>query len=547
MVDQFDNGSYYTVRGSDWKVTDISTNASAVINNAIGNTTSGGLIFIRVGLYHIDSSIIIAKHGITLEGEGTSSNNGTVLMGEAGNVNVVVLQPVSGEDILAEVTIKNLGICGNDYTDSGDLISTSGFAGTAKCVFKLRLEQVTFRYIMSSKEAVHIINPEHFRMVDCYIYCLANNSKGVLLESNGFASGPMEIRDSQFLMTSGHSNVTFIDLKVTATSMKRLLCEGNTFNSAMQDNVTAVSIENAVSESGHFYFISNWFHNCKYGVYTDPAMAEYLYDVQVLSNDISYFRNPVETGNTQIYLDYYAVKTIISQNHFQGVSGVAGSVGIDDDGRDVAGFYNKIEDNNFWYIETPIQVNTGTVIHDNLGFVSENSGSIANVTTATFSFLHGLVSTPTNVQLSFNTTAVSSYTWTANATAIDVTVTCHNQIFVPYNAKIADITHADTNHHTVTLGTNLSETRQIVAVILTSERQAGTGDFIAYPNGGGWTAISIWKAYPSTISIAAGTGNFEYSLGAANDDFDLYCMGYWVEAYSLPATINCYWSATYIP
>jgi hypothetical protein len=75
------------------------------------------------------------------------------------------------------------------------------------------------------------------------------------------------------------------------------------------------------------------------------------------------------------------------------------------------------------------QINPGgttMVIHYNLGYVTEKDGSATNVTATTFSFLHGLVAAPSaghgGVWCSFNTISVSAYTWTANATAITVTV-----------------------------------------------------------------------------------------------------------------------------
>lgn len=53
------------------------------------------------------------------------------------------------------------------------------------------------------------------------------------------------------------------------------------------------------------------------------------------------------------------------------------------------------------------------------------------------------------------------------------------QILVPYNAKIADITHPDTNKHYLTLansggtGAIAGETRKIIMVILNALRMSG--------------------------------------------------------------------------
>jgi len=99
---------------------------------------------------------------------------------------------------------------------------------------------------------------------------------------------------------------------------------------------------------------------------------------------------------------------------------------------------------------------------------------------------------------------------------------------VPYNGKIADITHADTNKHTLDLATALSETRDIVEVIVHADRMSGTNYLFGYPNEGSRSVYldSVATNTPATIVIAQGTNRLEYALGAANDDFDLYCLGY---------------------
>ena len=105
------------------------------------------------------------------------------------------------------------------------------------------------------------------------------------------------------------------------------------------------------------------------------------------------------------------------------------------------------------------------------------------------------------------------------------------QIFVPYNGKIADITHADTNKHTLNLATALSETRKIIAVIIGNFRISGTDGVYFYPNEGGTECLSgTDRRWIGTVVIADGTNRLQYALAAANADFDLHCFGYVVEA-----------------
>jgi hypothetical protein len=74
----FDNGTYYMQNGSNWHVDFQSTNASAVLNNALGNlTNTGGEVFLKVANYTCDSTInftMTANHSIRIEGEAKAVN-----------------------------------------------------------------------------------------------------------------------------------------------------------------------------------------------------------------------------------------------------------------------------------------------------------------------------------------------------------------------------------------------------------------------------------------------------------------------------------------
>jgi len=110
------------------------------------------------------------------------------------------------------------------------------------------------------------------------------------------------------------------------------------------------------------------------------------------------------------------------------------------------------------------------------------------------------------------------------------------QLFVPYNAKIADITHADTNLHTLTLanaagtGAIAGETRKIISIYLKTLRIAGTGNFLRYPNEGTQYHYMIDGTTGPNNIIADNTQRLQYNLSVANDDWDLWCLGYVVEA-----------------
>lgn len=109
-------------------------------------------------------------------------------------------------------------------------------------------------------------------------------------------------------------------------------------------------------------------------------------------------------------------------------------------------------------------------------------------------------------------------------------------IFVPYNGKIADITEADTATHYLTLansagtGAIAGETRKIIAILSRPIRVSGTGYIVFYPNEG--ATESRWgdAIYAVWCIIKDGTQRLQYNESVANDDWDVYCFGYVVEA-----------------
>ncbi len=101
-------------------------------------------------------------------------------------------------------------------------------------------------------------------------------------------------------------------------------------------------------------------------------------------------------------------------------------------------------------------------------------------------------------------------------------------VFVPYNGKIADIYESDTNKHTLNLATPLSETRQIIGLYVGAIRVTGTASLGFYPNEGSSRLSSYSLTEGHLVIIASGTQRLQYNQNAANDDWDLFCFGYFV-------------------
>jgi len=102
--------------------------------------------------------------------------------------------------------------------------------------------------------------------------------------------------------------------------------------------------------------------------------------------------------------------------------------------------------------------------------------------------------------------------------------------FIPYNGKIADISEADTEKHFLDLETALGETRKIVMVGIICDRISGTGVMKCFPNEGTYFTYQYKMTDLRYIVIKEGTQRLQYAQTVANDDFDVYCLGYVVEA-----------------
>lgn len=94
-----------------------------------------------------------------------------------------------------------------------------------------------------------------------------------------------------------------------------------------------------------------------------------------------------------------------------------------------------------------------------------------------------------------------------------------------HDGKVADITHADTNKHTITLAT-MGLPQSIKALQLLAVRIGGAGNFNVYPAEGTYSLTIGHGAEFRGKWCAIINNRLQYSLNTANDDFDLYCVGY---------------------
>jgi len=94
--------------------------------------------------------------------------------------------------------------------------------------------------------------------------------------------------------------------------------------------------------------------------------------------------------------------------------------------------------------------------------------------------------------------------------------------------KIADITHADTDPHTLDLSTIVPP--ETLALYIMAERISGSGSLSGLPNNIGSKYVRIGNTNTSSpLIISIKDQTLPYKLTAANDDWDLYLLGYFVQ------------------
>ncbi len=94
----------------------------------------------------------------------------------------------------------------------------------------------------------------------------------------------------------------------------------------------------------------------------------------------------------------------------------------------------------------------------------------------------------------------------------------------PASGKIADITHADTAEHSMALPAGFPGNTR--AILVLGNRIAGTGNFVLRSVSGVGIAGRLAHYSAHLWWVRAIDGLFYYNLTVANDDWDIYGVGY---------------------
>jgi parallel beta-helix repeat protein len=387
--------------GTDYSNSD----AATVIQNAIDALTNGGKIFIKRGTYLISTSITM-KSSIVLEGEGY---NKTILK-LANNVNDTLIKIGDGTNTIARVEIKELTLDGNKDNNSAG----HGIHVNTVELCRLLVKNV---YIQYFKE--HGIYLEHGggAIIDSirFIDCDGNGSKvtspdhlfsNIVVAKSGLSCISLEHEHSH--LTSFHVWGGG-QLGTTATDQCGVYISGRKYTVISGESESNKRIGVAISDStigkNHIIGVLCWNNG----------------SASNSGRGISFLASK---HNTVVGCSCYDLRDPAYQDY-----------GIQEYG---ASDYNIIISNNVQDNTDAgiIVVGSHTVVKNNDGFVTENSG-VATISNGTSSKTvnHDLASTPTKIALTGKHSEVANlYVDTIDSTqftihARDGNVTADREVF----------------------------------------------------------------------------------------------------------------------
>ncbi len=434
-----DGTYYYAVNGSNWKVVNKSTNASAVINNAIGNCTNGDSVFTKDGLFSLDHTIVIPWSNFKFGGSG----NGTILNmttettcirinGTASNplhdvqisdLQIKGLETGYGYDgvysnfthrlTVSHVDVSSIGVYDPTISSENGIMFGPGcqdclaFDCTAyKCGTNgilmygdsnypvLRCKAIACKsYGNASATGGGCIGfsfsgwAQDCKYIDCDAFNLTDN--GLKFEGFG-ATTPVRCEFQGGVISNvGLGDVNAIRIGDGSNPVSNCRVVGTTIIDTYTGGISITGENNTLKDLA--------LHNI--GV-THPGGGRMVISVKGNYTDISHIRIDADTGLTNVNygleiqsVSYYTKISDVRSSQCQ-YSGI--SYGGTDSTLDNCIFNGKKSENIILNVE--------------------------NTTATTFVFDHACISTVDSVQVSFNFTGWTSWTWTSTTTQVTVTV-----------------------------------------------------------------------------------------------------------------------------
>lgn len=342
-----------------------STNASSVINNALGNTTGGGTVFLRAGIYALTSPIQMQNY-VNLQGE---SQVGTVL-----NSSVAGMWIINTTGAYMQYnTISSLCLVCNGVSNGMNLTDT------------------------------------HYLTVrDVYIY----NAGQYGIYHDG---GESPLLDNIVITMAAAAPSGSYGLSVVNTN-DVLIRHVFVVPLAVTDNVVNIFVYSCYGLVLQGFEGGNAYIDLKLG-------AVYAADISGLEVEGSCFGIDTTSGwlnASSIHNNYITGRGTTNSSWIGIYLGYAESVTIERN-------YIKNERINVGFgvgVIHNLKITDDYYVNVAYVYLTENNGVAVNATATTWTITHRLAGTPTGVWCSFNSTQVDSWIWTSTSSTI--TVTCTN-------------------------------------------------------------------------------------------------------------------------
>jgi len=377
-------GDRYKARDPYGRVHFSDDEAATVIQAAIDALTEGGSIFLTRGNYTITSPLII-RSKIWLRGEGIAT---VLTLADGANCNVI--ESPSGS-LLNQAKISDLKIDGNKNNQTADNAATYLLNPVACRCENVYIYNVRDKGIVFYGESMPTLYGYWSTIADCHIGdCTTRgisveNCDELFIRDNSTGNCPTGIR-----LSAGISDVIGNKI-VSATYGIDVKGESNNIIGNVIDTITYIGIHVFASN----IIVGNYLFKIGYGA------TQNTYGIRMVSGQtvkgVLIFSNKIVGSGSYAYC------------------GIAEA--SDSDENYIIG--NRVTD----FSLNIIKRGANSVVRDNFGYVTENSGTatIANGNTSV-SVAHGLAGTPTLVTLGATHSEVADAVWSADATNITITV-----------------------------------------------------------------------------------------------------------------------------
>ena len=438
--------NYYMKNGSTGQVDFWSTNASAVFNNAAGNTSDGSIFVKNSGTIYNITNAIILKNNVSWYSDGAHlrlQNNATVSDTTA---NIFY---DNGLDV-ANITIDGFEIDGNMLSDNLDIIGTAhcGIGIYARSqgqhitisnnwihdnrVYGVNIRAGSNKISFDNHIFHNRIEDNGYDGADFFLYDSTSQFYGSSM-TNNYVTGMGDIGLGVGLVTGAVGDHMDIDIShniieemdglygsVAPAAWIGIRLEDANFSSVSNNIIRGVcmGISDIVSGEGFNTYTNNEIY------LKNPNQSSTIKGINILTNNNTITGNLIVSPPSSTWDGLYinANSSIVENNIFLNLSASTGtSTAIYDDS---GSYYNRFFKNDVGTCTYKFKrYGTNNVWRDNIGYMTENWVSGANTTATTIVISHGLAGTPQYVFASFNFTGWTSWTWTATSTQITITVT----------------------------------------------------------------------------------------------------------------------------